>query len=214
MKIDNSPNLPFLSHPELKKDWNEKGSELTLPPGKVILKPGSYISEIPFVLEGAVKVIRRDDEGHEIYLYHILTGQSCAMTLTSFFAGEKSAVTAQTVKESRILVIPADDFRDWVNTYPQLYRFVQHTYHQRFNELLEALDSVAFHKVDSQLVRLLQDRSQAIGSSSVSITHQAIADELNTSREVISRLLKKLEHTGAVKLGRSTITILDLPQQA
>ena len=201
----------FLNHPEIRTEWQSKTSEITLPEGEIIIDIGAYIQVIPFIKSGAVKVVRQDESGNELYLYHIMEGQSCAMTLTSFFAGKRSAVLAQTVEETTLITVPADDFRAWMDQYKQVYQFVQQTYHQRFNELLEALDSVAFNRTDTQLIRLLKERSQALGSETIPTTHKALAQELNTSREVVSRLLKKLEQNGAVDLGRSSITLKQLP---
>jgi len=203
--------FPFLNHPNIYKEWKSSSSQIDLPVGETIIDIGAYIHAIPFVKTGAVKVVRQDDTGNELYLYHIMEGQSCAMTLISFFAGKRSEVLAQTVEQSRLITVPADDFRIWMNRFPQVYEFVQQTYHQRFIELLEALDSVAFNRIDTQLIRLLKERSQALGSTSITATHKAIAQELNTSREVVSRLLKKLEKNGAVDLGRNSITVKNLP---
>lgn len=204
--------FPFLNHPKIQEEWKSSSSQINLPAGEIIIDIGAYIHVIPFVQTGAVKVVRKDDTGNELYLYHIMEGQSCAMTLTSFFAGKRSAVQAQTVEQSQLITVPADDFRSWMNRFPQVYEFVQKTYHQRFNELLQALDSVAFNRIDTQLVRLLKERSHALGSATITATHKAIAQELNTSREVVSRLLKKLEKNGAVELGRSSITLKSLPE--
>jgi len=193
----------------LKNRILEESKLLTVQNGDPILDIGVYIQAIPLVIDGALKVIREDDEGNELYLYHIIKGESCAITLTSLFANEKSKVRAVAVEETHLIAVPSRLFKNLVHTYPDLYDFVLETYHQRFNELLSSIDSLAFRKIDRQIIKLLKERSKALDTSRLLITHQQIADELNTSREVISRLLKQLEKQGKVQLSRNCIEIIE-----
>lgn len=203
-------SLSFLRNDELKEQWASEATVQTVPAKTAILEVGSYIRAIPFVISGAVKVIREDEEGNELYLYHILHGESCAVTLATFLSNGKSKVRAETVEETELMTVPSDTFRNWVKRYPELHQFVLQTYHQRFDELITTLDSVAFQNVDQQLARFLKERSKALGTHRLELTHQAIAYELNTSREVISRLLKKLENDGAIRLGRNRVELVQL----
>ncbi|MDX1670744.1 MAG: Crp/Fnr family transcriptional regulator [Balneolaceae bacterium] len=197
-----------------RTDWFEeiiaKNSLLKVPSGETLLKMNSWDRVVPLVLQGAIKVLRVDDEGRELYLYHITAGESCAMTLKSILTNEKNRVKAVTVEDTTFLAIPEKQVRTWYRSDKKFMNFVFSTFQQRFEELLNTLDQVAFQRVDRRLISLLQERAEATGRDSIRITHQELADELNSSREVVSRLLKQLEKKGMVQLGRNQIEILDL----
>ena len=154
--------------------------------------------------------MREDSEGHELYLYHIQRGESCAMTLNSTLSREYSRVKAVTLEKTKLLAVPVQKIRDWYESDPVFRTFVLKTYQQRFDELLDTLDQVAFEQIDRRLIRLLKERSEVMERKILKITHQELADELNSSREVISRLLKQMEKKGMVELGRNRIKIIEL----
>ncbi|MDX1617402.1 MAG: Crp/Fnr family transcriptional regulator [Balneolaceae bacterium] len=178
--------------------------------GEELLNIGSPINVVPFVLSGTVRVMREDSEGHELYLYHIQRGESCAMTLNSTLSREYSRVKAVTLEKTKLLAVPVQKIRDWYESDPVFRTFVLKTYQQRFDELLDTLDQVAFEQIDRRLIRLLKERSEVMERKILKITHQELADELNSSREVISRLLKQMEKKGMVELGRNRIKIIEL----
>lgn len=195
---------------EYAKDHVEESRIMELPQSKELLNIGSPISVVPFVLKGTVRVMREDSEGHELYLYHIQPGESCAMTLNSTLSREYSRVKAVTLEDTRLLAVPVREIRDWYESDPVFRKFVLKTYQQRFDELLQTLDQVAFEQIDKRLTRLLKARSEVLKRNILKVTHQELADELNSSREVISRLLKQMEQKGMVELGRNRIKIIDL----
>lgn len=202
-------HFPLLHTQDLLEKLSSHSTPMDLPPDTTILEVGSYISVIPLVLKGAVKVMREHSDGNEYYLYHILPGQSCAMTIKNSIDGKKSSVHAVTVESTRLVAVPSDFFKQWIRHYPGLFNFVLQTYHIRFDEMLMALDSVAFRKLDQQLSRLLRERSKAVNSKTLEVTHQGLSEELNTSREVVSRLLKHLEQQSKIRLSRNSVEILE-----
>ncbi len=199
----------FTDSNEVEK-YIEQSNVLEISKNSELLNFGSIIRVVPFVLDGAVKVMRDDREGHELYLYHIHPGESCAMTLNSTLSREKSQVKAITLEKTKLLAVPVQVIHKWYQSDPVFRNFVLTTYQQRFQELLQTLDQVTFQHIDTRLNRLLRDRSQALDRKTLRITHQELADELNSSREVISRLLKQMESKGMVELGRNRIKIIDL----
>lgn len=200
----------LLADSEYVKNKLEESRIVELSEEEQLLNIGSPIRVVPFVLSGTVRVMREDSEGHELYLYHIKPGESCAMTLNSTLSREYSRVKAVTLEKTKLLAVPVQKIRNWYESDPLFRKFVLQTYQQRFDELLDMLDQVAFEQIDKRLKRLLKDRSQALERTILKITHQELADELNSSREVVSRLLKQMEKKGMVELGRNRIKIIDL----
>ncbi|MDR8393779.1 Crp/Fnr family transcriptional regulator [Aliifodinibius sp. S!AR15-10] len=188
----------------------ERSSFKELPEQSELLHIGAPIQVVPFVLDGAVKVLRQDDAGHELFLYHIHPGESCAMTLTSTLSREKSQVKAVTLEKTKLVAMPVSEVHHWYSSDPVFREFVLATFQQRFEELLKMLDQIAFQQIDSRLQQLLAERSEALERKILHITHQELAEELNSSREVVSRLLKQMEKNGMVELGRNRIKIIDL----
>ena len=202
--------FPIFSQSELIDEIAEKGKLLELPANYQILDVGSIINVIPLVFEGAIKVVREDENGNEIFLYYIKKGESCAMTLSSSLRREKSAIKAIAQSETLALAVPVEAIYRFMHKYPNWSDFVVETYALRFDEMLEVIDSVCFHQMDFRLLRYLMDKHRLAESPVLKISHQEIANDLNTSREVISRMLKQIEKKGAIKLFRGQIEIVDL----
>lgn len=202
--------FPGFSESTLLDTYIQKSQVQEIPEGTQLLDIGSSIRVVPFVMDGAVKVLRGDDQGHALYLYHIQPGESCAMTLTSTLSRDQSQVRAVTLENTRLLAVPVAVIHNWYENDPVFRDFVLSTFQQRFQELLITLDQVTFQHIDNRLIQLLSDRADALERKILHITHQELADELNSSREVISRLLKQMEKKGMVELGRNRIKILEL----
>lgn len=173
-----------------------------------IIKPGMPAREIPLVITGSLKVMRQDDDGHEIFLYYLEGGDTCAMSITCCMENKKSAFSAVAEEDSTLWMIPMAMLNAWVAEYPSFRKFIFNAYQSRFDELLIAIDSVAFMKMDERLYKYLLDKKQASGSYEIIKTHEQIARELNTSRVVISRLLKQLEKEGKIEQHRNKIEVL------
>lgn len=189
------------------------GNYMEVEEGFVLMRPGGYIRTIPILLSGSVKISRSDADGREALLYYLGGLDSCAMSLTCCLGRRQSEITAVTDEKTRLITIPVEKVDDWMNKYPSWKQFVFATYQKRFDDLLGAIDQIAFHKLDERLLNLLKRKSKQCGCSVFNITHEELANELATSREVISRLLKQLERLDRVKLSRNKIELLEAVPQ-
>lgn len=205
-----SRKFDFLLEKELKAELEQVGSKLEFKAGDMIVEPNKYIKVIPLLLRGSIKVIRETSEGNELILYYIKSGQSCAVSLSTSLMNKLSNIKAIAEEKVELIAIPASISVKWYENYPSWRMFVLRTMDNRYEEIISALDSVAFKKVDERLVEYLKAKSEAVQSDTLNITHQEIANELSTSREVISRLLKQLEQKGILKLFRNKVEILSL----
>ena len=175
-----------------------------------LIDPGQYIKSIPLILEGVIKVSRLDSEGDELLLYFIEGGDTCAMTLNCCMQGSKSEIKAVAETDTKLLMIPLEKMDDWLVKYRSWRNFILNSYQSRLNEVLQTVDSIAFLKMDERLLHYLQDKTKIGHSETIHITHEEIAKDLHSSRVVVSRLLKKLENEGQVKLHRNSIDVIDL----
>jgi CRP/FNR family transcriptional regulator len=176
--------------------------------GSYIISPGVDAREIPLVIEGTLKVMRQDSDANEIFLYYLEGGETCAMSITCCLEHKKSEFSAIAEEDSILWLIPVQAMDGWITKYESFRRFVFRSYQARFDELLLAIDSIAFMKMDERLFKYLLDKKQSSGSFVIHKTHEQIAHELNTSRVVVSRLLKKLEQEGKIEQYRNRIEVL------
>jgi len=199
----------YLREPALKASIIQESQIQVIPENTIILREGAYIKTIPLVLKGLVKVSKMIEE-REILLYHINPEESCIMSMLSSFKQEKSTFKATTLEESQLLLIPSPLLSVWQLKYPSFNLFMMELYYKRFADVLGALENIAFQKLDQRLVSYLKKQSKVNKSNNIKITHQNIAEDLGTSREVISRYLKVLENEGKILLKRGKIEILNL----
>ncbi len=176
--------------------------------GLTMISPEDNTNEIPIVLSGLLKVMRQDDNGDEIFLYYLEGGETCAMSITCCLEGKRAAYNVIAEEDATLWMIPMTYMDSWIVKYLSFRKFVFNAYQLRFEEMLSAIDSMAFHKMDERLLKYLLDTKQARGSFEINKTHEQIARELNTSRVVISRLLKQLEKDGVIEQHRNKIEIL------
>lgn len=196
----------YFTDEELKKQIHAKCIIKTIDRDKSIMNPGDSIEYMPIVLSGAIRVMVQNAEGQERYLYHIHPGESCAMSLTCCQAMRKSEIHAVTEEETSILFIPVEYVELWTS-FHEWKKYLSETQAQRFSELLETIELLAFSKLDEQIWSYLMHRAQATGSNHLKITHQEIALEINTPREVVTRLLHQLRQKGKVELTRGELII-------
>ena len=168
---------------------------------------GDPIVYMPLLLKGQLRILREDEEGHELLLYYIRPGETCAMSLTCCSGNAVSNVRAVAEEDTELLLLPIQIIDEWTTKYPSFKSFIFKTYQRRFEELLNTIDSIAFHNLDDRLSQLLKQKSEKEGSE-LKTTHQELANQLNSSREVISRLLKQMERKGKIQMGRNKITLL------
>lgn len=201
-----NPNTIF-TDPELNWEIERTAKKKNLKREDILIKPDEEISYIPIVLKGSIRVIREDSHGNESFLYHLYPGQTCAMSLTCCQSGRKSMIKAIAEDDSEVLMIPIKQTEDWFK-FPEWKAYISNNYNNRFAELLDVIDLIAFHNMDKQLLHYLQERSKALNTAVLEITHQQIADELHSHREAISRLLRTMEKKKLVRLGRNQIELL------
>jgi CRP/FNR family transcriptional regulator len=152
--------------------------------------------------------MRTDQDGHEILLYYITPGESCIMSFLGGIHNETSKIKAVVEEDAEILFIPVDKASEWVKKFPEWSDFIFRLYHKRFEELLTAVNAIAFQKLDERLLQLLKQKSDLYQTREIKITHQQLADELGTAREAVSRVMKQMENEGLVSLGRNKVTLL------
>lgn len=196
--------------PELKDELILISSIVEIEAGTVILKQGSYIKVIPLLISGLAKVFKEEAEnGHEVLLYYIKPGESCVMSVTTLVRNEKSKVKAVIEEDAKVVVIPADRALKIAKKYPKWNEFIYDLFNLKFEELLNVIETLTFSNKDTRLLEYLKKEARLKNTSTLKTTHQQIAYELGSSREVISRLLKKLESEKFVSLGQGSITLLD-----
>ncbi|MFM1928840.1 MAG: hypothetical protein RL387_168 [Bacteroidota bacterium] len=170
--------------------------------GTVLLKKGQNIKSAMLVIEGTVKLYQEDEEGSEYFMYHLNPGEACAVTLVCNYHLEQSQVLAKAVTDIGYISIPLEYMDKWLQHYKSWHYFVIRTYRSRYEELLSTINEIAFKNMDERLEFYIKRHVGQFGKT-VKLTHQEIATDLNTSREVVSRLLKKMENNGWITLSRN-----------
>ncbi|MDE0560619.1 Crp/Fnr family transcriptional regulator [Algoriphagus sp. NF] len=202
-------SLPGFTDPKLLEKLIEKGQIMRLEPGKILMEPGKFVKMVPIVLEGSIKIMRMDEDGKELFLYYLDAGETCALSLTCCSAARPSEIKAVVEEPTVLIGVPINVHEQLTDEFKQWKDFVSSTYQSRFQELLIALDAVAFRRMDERLMRYIVTKMKQHKTNELHTTHQEIANELGTSREVISRLLKQLEKKKWIELGRNVIYIRD-----
>ena len=200
--------FPLLHNAELFDAIEKNGFYKEIKAGEVLMEYGNFIKSVPLIMSGCIKVMRKDDEGRELFLYYLYPGETCAMSLTCCMANQKSEIRAIAEEDSSFIAIPIQYLDEWMNKYQDWKNLVMQTYSTRFRDLLNTIDNIAFRNMDERLEEYLFSKTRAIQADTLSITHQEIATELGTSREVISRLLKQMEKNGKILLGRNKIEVI------
>ncbi|GAC1593010.1 MAG: Crp/Fnr family transcriptional regulator [Ginsengibacter sp.] len=189
---------------ELRNEIIENGNIIKVKAGDLLLRQGETIRSTMLVIEGNIKLYREDDEGKEFFIYHLEAGQACSVSMVCATKHETSEILAKALTDSSILTIPLIYMDQWMGKYKSWYQFVITSYRNRFDELLKTIDAIAFNSMDERLEYYLKNLVSKTGNL-LKITHHEIANDLNSSREVISRLLKKMEAKQWVIIHRSSI---------
>lgn len=195
---------------ELIQEINQVAIYKEVTAGTVLMDYGQNIKNMPLLLEGAIKILRMDNDGDELLLYFLERGDTCAMTLTCCLGNTKSEIRAVTEMDTQLIMIPVYKMEEWTVKYKSWRDFVFESYHNRLMEMLETIDNIAFKNMDERLLIYLKDKAMVNGDPIIRSTHQEIAYELHTSRVVVSRLLKKLENEGIISLHRNYLIINQL----
>ncbi len=194
--------------PELVKEMYEFGEIKQFKEGELIMDYGRYIRMMPLILKGTIKVLRMDESGKEILLYYLSSTESCSMAYSCCMEAKKSEVRAVAEDDVEIIAIPHEKLEEWLCRYPSWKNYIMRSFNERFLELLRSIESIAFHKLDERLIAYLKEKQRLTNSSVIKASHYQIADELATSRVVISRLLKQLENDKKIILYRNEIKLL------
>jgi CRP/FNR family transcriptional regulator, anaerobic regulatory protein len=175
--------------------------------GEVIVTEHSRVQSIPMLIQGSVKVVRIDDD-RELVLYYLQPGEACVMSFMAGMFNDIHNVRMVAEEACDIAFIPIDSFQTVLREHPDMLTYMFQIYHKRFGELLDLVDAVAFRKMDERLLQFLEKRAELSGSRVLTITHEQLAQELGTAREVVSRLLKQMETKGLLELGRNRIQLM------
>lgn len=200
-------NFGFLFEKELLEEIEAVGNYKKVASGEALIEIGQYVKFMPLLLSGAIKVFRQDEQGDEYILYFLEKGDTCAMTLNCCLGQAKSQIKAVAEMETELLMIPVQKMEEWM-TYRSWRSFVFESYNTRLTEMLEAIDSLAFMNLDGRILKYLKDKVLINKTDTLPLTHQEIAEELNTSRVVVSRVLKKMEQDKIIQLHRNKIEVL------
>ena len=212
MNIENTfdNSFGYLFEETLIDEIRELGIKKEFVEDSIIIEIGDYIKSIPLLINGAIKILREDDNGDELVLYYLESGDTCAMTLSCCMGLTKSKIRAIAETDVELIMLPKEKMTIWLSNYKSWQTYILQSYHSRMEELLEAVDTIAFLKMDERIFKFLKDKAMVTGNDVVHATHQEISQDLHTSRVVVSRLLKKLENEGKIKLFRNSIKVLEL----
>jgi CRP/FNR family transcriptional regulator, anaerobic regulatory protein len=200
----------FIFEQELIDEISATGVLKNAREGEVIMEIDNYITSMPLLLEGAIKILREDKEGNELLLYFLERGDTCALTLSCCLGQTRSEIRAVAERDTKYIMVPIQKIEEWTAKYKGWRSFVFESYQSRLTEMLETIDTIAFMNMDQRLLRYLRDKAKINQSEELQVTHQQIAYDLHTSRVVVSRLLKRLEIEGKILLQRNHIVVQDL----
>ena len=199
-------NLNFSQ--ELTDEIVQSGRLRKLSTEEPLISPGMPANEMPMVISGTLRIMREDEDGNEVFLYYLEGGDACAMSISCCMSNQSSQFKAVAESNSTLWMVPMSQIDTWIAKHASFRKFVIDSYQDRFDELMHTIDSIAFMNMDERLMKYLLDKKQSQGSFVIEKTHEQIAQELNTSRVVVSRLLKKLEKEDKVELYRNRIEVL------
>lgn len=205
-----SEKIGFFFEEALLEEILTAGKVKNFKADEIIIDVDQNIEFIPFILEGSLKVSREAEDGQELLLYYIESGETCAFTLQCCVRESKSEIRATTLEQTTILTIPIAKLHEWMEKYDSWRKFILDSYHTRMTELIETIDAIAFLRLDQRLENYLKDQAKLKGSLEIILTHQQIAEDLHSSRVVISRLLKQMEVKGLIQQKRNKIFLTSI----
>ena len=195
---------------ELVKELADQEERKQFAAGETLMRQGQYFRSTMIIVGGLVKIYREDDQGNEYFMYYLGPGKACALSMICALKQETSEILAKAVTDTEVLSIPLKKMDEWMTKYKSWSQYVLGSYRERFEELLVTIDHIAFRNMDERLVFYLKKHQETLKTNIIPITHTEIAQELNSSREVITRLLKKLAERGLIKVNRQNVEILNL----
>jgi len=200
----------YLFEAELINDICANGQVRVFKPDHTLIDIGDTINQMPLVISGSIKILTEDEEGNDLLLYYLELGDTCAVTLNCCTKRTKSTIRAITETESEILFVPIEKMDEWMVKYKTWRAYVLDSYNGRLNEMLEAIDNLVFNSMEERLEKYLKDKAWITKSDTLNISHAQIAQDLHSSRVVVSRLMKKLEKQGFITQSRNQVVVKDL----
>jgi len=180
--------------------------EMDVPADSTFLKTGNYVQSVPLVIKGLIRVSRNEDD-KELLLYYIHPGEMCIMSFSACCSNSASMIEAATLEETKVLLIPAIKLREWITNYPSFNFYVYDMFNKRYLDLIDTINQLIFNRLDERLLNYLREKAVVSGNNHITITHQQIATDMGTAREVISRLLKKLERENKITTSRNQVVV-------
>lgn len=201
----------YLFEEELINEICQAGLLKAFKEGEILIDIGQSVGHIPLIVSGAIKILREDKEGKELLLYYLELGDTCAVTLSSCSKRTKSAIRAICEEDAEVLFIPSEKMEAWMMKFKSWRDFVLESYNDRLGEMLTAIDTLAFNNMEERLYKYLKDKVLITKNHVLNITHLQIAEDMHSSRVVISRLMKKLELEKKIALHRNRVEVLNFP---
>src|SRR5471030_2245838 len=199
--------LKFFPEPEFREELLKHGQVASFNKGDVIVRDGQYVKFLPIVLKGAIRVFQQKED-REILLYYVKAEETCTMSLAAAYFNNKSTSHGVVTEPTEVLIFPSEKITEWQLKYPSWNNYVMHMFRKRYDELINQYEGIAFEHIDTRVLEYLKSKSLSEGGPSVYLSHQQLADELGTTRVVISRILKEYERRENIKLYRGRIDLL------
>ncbi|MGA9588210.1 MAG: Crp/Fnr family transcriptional regulator [Salegentibacter sp.] len=206
------PKYSELFEEELIQEIVEVGFLRKLDHGNLLIDIGDELTHIPLIIDGVVKILRKDKEGYELSLYYLEPGNTCAISFANCINKAKSIFRGVAESDVEAIFIPVDSIEKWLVKYKSWRRFIIDSYHFRLLEMVETIDSLAFLNMEKRIWKYLTDKVRISNDIDLQITHQEIAEDLNSSRVVVTRILQKLHDEGKIYSTRNKVKVLELYQ--
>lgn len=198
-----------LFEPELINEICANGDLRVFKADYELIDIGMLITHMPLVISGSIKILTEDKNGDELLLYYLEFGDTCAVTLNCCTRKAKSTIRAITETDTELLFVPVELMEEWMVKYKTWRSYVLDSYNTRLNEMVSAIDNIVFHSMEERLEKYIKDKAWIAKSASLDISHQDIANDLHSSRVVVSRLMKKLEKNGIIRQHRNRVVVVD-----
>lgn len=202
-----SKTFAFFTEPELQEDLGKFGNIVTLNKGDIIVRDGQYIQFLPIVIKGAIRVYQQKED-REILLYYVRAEETCTMSLAAAYFNNKSTSHGVAVEPTEALVFPATLIMEWQLRYPSWNKYVMRMFRSRYDQLISSFTKVVFDHIDVRVMEYLKEKSQFDTRGIIYLSHKNLANELGTTRVVISRILKQFERENKIELFRGAIKVL------
>jgi CRP/FNR family transcriptional regulator len=209
MNLDTLQTLDYQFEKTLIEEISKVGTFKSFKKNDTIIDYNQSLIYMPLLLEGSIKIFRQNSEGDELILYYLEKGDTCSMSMSCCMGSRKSEIRAEAESDCNLILVPVEYMALWIQKYDSWRKFVFDSYQGRFNELLTSIDSLAFTDMHGRVIKYLRDKVIATKSEIITSTHQEISNEMNTSRVVISRILKRLEKEKVIVIKRNSIQVLE-----